>query len=151
MPQQVIVIAGPPLGKPRQTQRDRWKRRPCVVRYRCWADLARASAAAVFGGPPPPAHTVSVLSWRAFFAPPPSWSKRRRAAALGTAHRAKPDRDNIDKAVLDALYPEGDAAIAAGWISKQWDATPRLEVTIEYNPEAEIHHRDAESTEKKGA
>lgn len=124
----LIIIPGPPLGKPRQTQRDKWKKRPAVQKYRAWADLARLCAGVL----PPPA-IIARLDWKAYFAPPPSWSKKAAAAAIGQLHRQKPDRDNIDKAVLDALFPE-DSGIAAGTIAKFWDDVPRLEITITVNP-----------------
>src|SRR5689334_17701964 len=41
---ELIVIPGQPIGKPRQTQADKWKQRPCVVQYRLWADRARKAA-----------------------------------------------------------------------------------------------------------
>jgi len=121
-----IKIPGTPLGKPRMTRRDKWAKRACVVRYRDWADKVRAIAGAV-----PPAESVRRLSWVATFEPPKSWSARKWAAAYGMLHRGKPDRDNIDKAILDALYPEGDAAIAAGTIEKRWGAVASLVITIE--------------------
>ena len=48
---------------------------------------------------------------------------------MGTLHRSKPDRDNIDKAVMDALFPE-DSGIAAGTIRKVWGEPPRVEGEI---------------------
>lgn len=120
----VIVIPGPPLGKPRMTRRDKWKGRPCVSRYRSWADLAR-----VVAGPLPPAETIERLDWVAYFEPPPSWSKKKRAEAMGHIHRQTPDRDNIDKAVLDALFKQ-DSGIGVGTIAKYWGEPARLEVTI---------------------
>ena len=41
--------------------------------------------------------------------------RKRAQEAIGELHRTKPDRDNIDKAVLDALFDE-DSAIAAGYL-----------------------------------
>jgi len=119
-----FTIPGLPIGKPRQTQRDRWAQRPCVLRYRAWADSAREAA-----GELPTAIEIADLSWTAYFPPPSSWSKKKRAAAMGTLHRSRPDRDNIDKAILDSLFPE-DSAIAAGTIRKVWGEPARIEVTI---------------------
>jgi len=121
-----IKVPGTPLGKPRMTRRDKWAKRACVVRYREWADRVRAIAGAV-----PPAESVRRLSWVATFECPKSWSIARQEAAHGTLHRSKPDRDNIDKAILDALYPNGDAAIAAGTVEKRWAAEASLVITIE--------------------
>lgn len=119
-----FIIPGPPVGKPRMTRRDKWKQRDCVMRYRAWADLARDCA-----GKLPPAETVVRLNWVAYFDPPKSWPKHKREAVMGQLHRAKPDRDNIDKAVLDSLFNE-DSGVAAGTIEKVWGSPARLEVEV---------------------
>lgn len=117
-------VPGDPMGAPRQTQADKWKLRPCVVRYRAWKDAARLAA-----GRLPSVESIVEVNWTAYFSPPASWSKKKRDSAIGTLHRSKPDRDNIDKAVLDALFPE-DQGIAHGTIRKEWAIAERLEVEI---------------------
>lgn len=124
MPVIKFTIEGDPIGAPRMTQRDRWKKRPVVLRYFAWRDKAREAA-----GELPPAEQIESLSWVAYFSPPVSWSKKKRTAVLGQLHRAKPDRDNIDKAILDALF-EKDQNIAKGSVEKRWDVYERLEITI---------------------
>ena len=119
------IIPGVPIGKPRMTRRDKWKQRPCVMRYRAWADAARAAV-----GPLPSPERIQRFAWVAYFEPPKSWSKKERAAAMGTLHRSKPDRDNVDKAVLDVLFKH-DSAIASGLIEKRWGSPARLEITIQ--------------------
>jgi Holliday junction resolvase RusA-like endonuclease len=99
------------------------------MRYRDWADAARAAVQKAIG-PLPPVNKISRLSWVAYFAPSPSWSDTKQRAAIGELHRSKPDRDNIDKALLDALF-KNDSGISAGTIEKRWDWVPRLEVMIE--------------------
>lgn len=121
----LIRLPGAPMGKPRMTRRDKWAKRDCVVRYREWADRLRAAAGKV-----PPAERVVELSWKATFEPPQSWSKKRRVASIGQLHRSKPDRDNVDKAILDALYPKGDSGIARGTIEKRWGWEDGLEIKI---------------------
>jgi Holliday junction resolvase RusA-like endonuclease len=130
-----IWLPGEPIGKPRMTQRDKWKQRPCVMRYRAWADRLRAMAGQFGTGPLPPAEAVVSLSWLAQFEPPKSWSKKKRVAAIGGLHRSKPDRDNIDKGVLDALYPGGDSGIAMGEIEKRWHWMSGIEIRIVYRTE----------------
>lgn len=120
-----FTVPGAPMGKPRMTRADKWKRRECVVRYRAWADLARECASQVPGWPT----DVHRVSWIAYFEPPESWSAKKKAAHIGQLHRAKPDRDNIDKAVLDALF-EDDKGVAVGTIVKRWGIPARLEVKI---------------------
>lgn len=123
-----ITIPGEPMGKPRMTRSDKWKKRDCVMRYRAWADEARLRA-----GKLPSPDVIASLSWTAYFEPPKSWSKKKRAAAMNTLHRSTPDRDNVDKAVLDALFPQ-DSAIASGMIQKRWGSPARLEIVICLTP-----------------
>jgi Holliday junction resolvase RusA-like endonuclease len=120
-----FTIPGTPMGKPRMTQRDKWAKRDVVLRYRDWADGARAAAPADL-----PARPLRV-NWTAYLPMPASWSKKKRASHFGMLHRAKPDRDNIDKAVLDALWPD-DSCISCGSIAKFWEDElgPRLEVEV---------------------
>ena len=124
-----FIIEAEPMGAPRMTQSDKWKKRPCVMRYRDWKDKARAAA-----GELPPVETIQSVSWLAVFSTPKSWSKKKKAAAIDQLHRSKPDRDNIDKALLDALFPE-DSGIAAGTLEKRWGIAERLEVEIVYTEE----------------
>ena len=125
-----------PIGKPRMTQRDRWKKRAPVLRYHAFKDELRLIVnrlphlrATLASG------DVQRVSWTAFFPRPKSWSKRQKAAMAGALHRAKPDRDNVDKAILDALF-EDDSGIAAGHLEKRWDdgRGPRLEIVFETAP-----------------
>lgn len=121
-----FVIPGAPMGKPRMTNRDRWAKRPAVQRY--WAWKANAKACAPEGMTDAPL----IVSWTAYLPIPKSWSKKKQEAHGGTMHRSKPDRDNIDKGVLDALF-ESDACVAAGTIVKRWDDGngPRIEIEVE--------------------
>ena len=70
-----------------------------------------------------------------FFFPCPKHLTKKAAAGL-IPHTAKPDRDNCDKVVLDALTGIGaygdDAQVAAGVIEK-WYESPG------YRPGAEVH------------
>lgn len=134
MAQVTFTITGKPLGKPRMTRTDRWKKRPCVLRYWAWKDRLLYEVKSQIGKLPE-ANSVTSLSWTACFAMPKSWSKRKRAELLGQLHRQKPDRDNIDKALLDALYDE-DSGIAAGSLRKEWGTEDRLTVTIEHERSA---------------
>lgn len=119
-----FVIHGTPIGKPRQTRRDKWAKRPCVLRYRAWADKARAAA--------PEGMTQEPLgvSWTAYFEMPRTWSKGKRSKLDGQPHRQKPDRDNCDKALLDSLFKQ-DCCVAFGTLRKVWcRENPRIEVEV---------------------
>ena len=119
-----ITVYGEPLGKPRMTRQDKWKQRPRVMRYREWCNRLRPNL------PPDikPEFVVD-LSWIAYFEPPKSWSKKKRVAIIGQLHRSKPDRDNIDKAILDCLF-KSDSAIANGTLRKVWGTESKIVITI---------------------
>jgi Holliday junction resolvase RusA-like endonuclease len=126
-----FVIPGDPIGKPRQTRRDRWAQRPSVLKYRSWADVARLVAPRDL-----PAIPLD-LEVRVFLPIPRSYSQAQRVAHEGMPHRAKPDIDNLLKSVMDALWPE-DSHIARVTASKFWDDGngPRVEVSV-YGIEAQ--------------
>ena len=124
-----FTVEHQPMGAPRMTRRDKWKQRDCVVRYRAFKDAIRLEFMRLRHCPLPGENVLS-LSWVATFEPPQSWSKKRKAEAIGELHRSKPDRDNIDKAVLDALF-EDDSGIAAGHIEKRWGVAAKIEIVIE--------------------
>ena len=120
-----FTIPGTPCPKPRMTRRDVWKKRPCVVRYREWADRARACAPADLTQEP------VCLNMVAYLPMPDSWPKKKREAMRGQLHRQKPDLSNICKAVEDALF-ERDEGIAFGTNVKRWEDNhgPRVEVEV---------------------
>lgn len=117
-----------PIGKPRMTQRDRWKRRPCVLIYHEFKDKLRADAESA-------GLTSEVkakgLSWNAYIPMPKSWSIKKKAEMHYALHQSRPDRDNIDKAILDTLFKE-DRCIAYGTIRKYWchPGEERIELLI---------------------
>jgi Holliday junction resolvase RusA-like endonuclease len=120
-----FTVPGTPMGKPRMTQRDKWMKRECVVRYRAWADMIRLCCPN-----PPPAERLARINIFAYFAPPSSWSAKKRQAMIGHPYRQKPDPDNIAKAVLDSLWPDGDQAVGSVYIERQWRETAGLCVDL---------------------
>lgn len=101
------------MGKPRMTQQDKWIKRPCVLEY--WD--YKAAIRLVVGSLPADTHTVS---WVAYFSMPKSWSKKKKARLAGERHQTRPDRDNVDKGILDALF-DNDSRVSDGSLSKRWD------------------------------
>lgn len=74
------------------------------------------------------------LTVEAVFAIPPSWPKKRQAAALGQPHTQKPDLDNLVKAVCDGLNRiafADDSQIAECVTRKRWGSTAETRVTVE--------------------
>lgn len=107
-----FTVPGAVMGKPRMTQRDRWAKRPNVLRYREFCDRIREYAgtlpADVFG-----VHAVCYIPM------PASWSQAKKSRHYGTLMRQKPDGDNIVKAVMDALLDRDEGVGCVGCI-KLW-------------------------------
>ena len=120
------------MGKPRMTQRDKWKKRPCVMRYRAYKDelnlniskypdlVSDLESGDVIG-----------VSWVAVLPMPKSWSKKKKLAMKGRYHRQKPDRDNIDKGILDAILKD-DSGVAVGSMTKIWDDGEGARIMLEF-------------------
>jgi Holliday junction resolvase RusA-like endonuclease len=71
----------------------------------------------------------------AYMAVPPSWSNKKRDAALAGALRpvTKPDGDNIEKGAWDAMKTIvwlDDAQIVDGRVLKFYDERPRLRIEV---------------------
>lgn len=110
-----------PVPKPRMTQRDRWAKRPPVVRYRAFCDRVRELGIVV---PESGSHITFVLPM------PKSWSKKKRAEMQGRPHQQKPDIDNCTKALLDALYTD-DSGVWDIRTSKIWGSQGEIIVRNE--------------------
>lgn len=51
---------------------------------------------------------------------PDSWSEKKRVSLDGSPHQQTPDRNNLEKAVEDALWPKRDSHIWKSSASKVW-------------------------------
>ena len=120
----ILKVYGAPVSKPRMTQRDKWQKRPATTKYWEWADRVRKIA-----GNMPDANSIAAVNWTAYFEPPKSWKKSKRIAIIGKPHKSKPDRDNVDKGVLDSLWKQ-DSGIHLGRIEKLWGNQARIEIEI---------------------
>ena len=126
----VLVIPGKPFAK----QRPRFSRRSgraftpkATVSFE---SVVRSLAQAKFPAPLEGAVSVEV---QAVFEPPASWSKKKRAAFVGQWHTQRPDRDNLEKAILDGLNRiafADDSQVAHGTSSKKWGETAETRVVI---------------------
>ena len=107
-----------PVPKPRMTQRDKWKKRPCVLRYRAFCDEVRLRINQDLDG-------ASIT----FHIPmPSSWSTKKRVDMDGKPHRSRPDLDNFCKGIFDAMYAE-DSHIAEITLRKVWAKQGGIEFT----------------------
>jgi Holliday junction resolvase RusA-like endonuclease len=117
-----------PMGAPRMTRADSWKRRPCVLRYRAFKDALRFHFKLHGIAIPPNPVRVSLQ----FLIPiPVSWSQKKMAAHIGKPCTSKPDIDNLSKAVLDSLWPDADQQIHDLHATKKWDAIGSIILEIE--------------------
>ena len=108
-----------PVGKPRMTQRDRWKQRPAVMRYWKYCDDLRDAL---------PFYDLPERLQIVFFLPmPPSWSKQKRLEHVGAPHDQKPDIDNLCKSFLDAFKAE-DKHVYELHAEKYWAETGSIEL-----------------------
>jgi len=91
-----------PVGKPRMTRRDRWKKRPCVERYFAFRDLVALHGVHL------PEYGAKIV----FGLPmPASWPKKKRLSLASQPHLQKPDVDNLLKGLMDAVYPDEDSRV----------------------------------------
>ena len=98
-----------PIAKCRMTRSDRWRKRPCVMRYWKFKDEVKKLGIKVED------HDTIV-----FHIPmPKSWSTIKREEMDGAPHKQKPDIDNLLKALLDALFDD-DSHISAIRVRKHW-------------------------------
>jgi len=99
-----------PNTKPRMTRADKWEKRPCVVKYRAFADKVRELKMNVRENGDKITFILPMAK---------SWTKKKAEAHLGKPHKGVPDVDNLLKALLDAIFGD-DSHIWDVHISKRW-------------------------------
>lgn len=102
-----------PVTKPRMTRSDKWKKRPDVLKYRAYKDEIREMGVTL---PESRYHVIFVMPM------PKSWPKYKKAEMYKKPHQQIPDKDNLEKALLDALFTN-DSHIWDGRVSKIWGKT----------------------------
>ena len=114
-----IVYKITPQPKVRMTRSDKWKKRPAVVRYFEYCNRLRELCATL------PECGAKIT----FFLPmPQSWSKKKREEMNGKPHQQKPDKDNLEKALLDAVFDE-DCRVWDGRVTKVWGESGQIIIT----------------------
>jgi len=115
-----MILNIPPCSKPRMTQRDRWKKRQCVLDFFAFRDRIRQEVKRI--------NTLlikeSPFDWDnltvIFLVPmPKSWSKKKKALMVGKPMQQRPDLDNYLKGLFDATHEE-DSSIWKVTASKIW-------------------------------
>ena len=116
----MIILQIDPCPKPRQTQADKWKKRPAVLRYRAFADVLRYLLPRDFDF-----NGAGIT----FILPMPrSWSKIRKQTTAGTPHTQKPDLDNLLKALLDAHMGDDSGIHHLRYLEKIWGASGEIQI-----------------------
>lgn len=95
----IRVFSITPTPAPRQSRSDTWKPSPSVRRYRAYRDQVTIKIKEL---PPDFFHVVFLLPM------PASWSKKKKADWVGLPHKGKPDKDNLEKGLVDAVYRDRD-------------------------------------------
>ncbi|MEY2161354.1 RusA family crossover junction endodeoxyribonuclease [Rhodanobacter sp. FW106-PBR-LB-2-11] len=113
----VQVFDVDPVPKPRMTQRDKWGKRPCVLRYRAYGDELRLRGLRM-------PHRYSLIF---IVAMPATWSAREKEAANGLPNLRRPDATNLAKAVEDIALQK-DEALWDGRSRKYWGYRGRVVV-----------------------
>jgi Holliday junction resolvase RusA-like endonuclease len=110
-----------PVAKPRMTQSDRWKKRPATTKYWQYKDDIRK-----LGVKLPESNF-----WVKFYIPmPSSWSNKKKAQYNLQPHQQRPDKDNLEKALYDAVLDE-DCRIWDSRVSKYWAYEGSIEIILD--------------------
>ena len=108
-----LIYKGDFCGKPRMTRGDRANYRPVVRRYWAYKELIK-NAARKQKFKMGDQHEVKF-----FIQMPKSWSKKKKSEMCGKPHRSRPDLDNLQKGIWDALLHE-DSTVWSVWATKYW-------------------------------
>lgn len=106
-----------PVPKPRMTKRDRWAKRDCVLRYFAYKDRCKELDIKYENGD----HVIFTMPMAK------SWSKKKKAEMNRQLHDQRPDKDNLEKALMDAILKE-DCKIADTRVTKIWGDTGSITI-----------------------
>lgn len=113
-----------PTAAPRQSRKDKWKPSPAVQRYRRFRDLV---AIHIKDLPDDFFHVVYMIEV------PRSWSTKKKREHVGHPHRPKPDKDNLDKALLDSVFrDQEDSHVWNSASTKLWAYYPGIIIADDY-------------------
>ncbi len=111
-----------PVPAPRMTRSDRWKKRPCVMRYFAFRDQVKALGIEL----------QSPCKVTFYIPMPDSWSQRKKNDFNGKPHMNRGDIDNYCKALLDSVFDE-DAHMWSIALEKRW--AEEGSITVERFPQ----------------
>jgi Holliday junction resolvase RusA-like endonuclease len=102
-----------------------------VIRYLRYKEQLSWAAKSVYKGEP---LTGPIRLHLTFYMPmPANWSIKKKILYEGKPHINRPDRDNLEKGVCDALNKivwKDDGQVYAGMTEKRYSRNPRIEIEI---------------------
>lgn len=102
-----------------------------VIRYLKYKEAISWAARQKYKGEP---LTGPITINLTFYLPmPESWSKKKKIESDGQMHVSKPDRDNLEKGICDALNKivwKDDGQVCDGRTRKFYSSEPRVEIEI---------------------
>jgi len=108
------------------TQSDKWKKRPCVVRYFNYANELREYCKRANITLSERLSVTFVLPMAA------SWSDKKRREFDGKYHKSRPDLDNLLKAFQDALCDEDSHISHYVDVKKIWGVEGKIILESEH-------------------
>ena len=113
-----ILYAVTPCPKPRMSRRDQWKPSAAARRYFAFRDQVKVLRIIV----------PECGWWIVFHLPvPASWSEKKKLSHIGRRHQQKPDKDNLEKGLLDAIYGD-DCVVWDARVTKLWAREGAIEI-----------------------
>lgn len=107
-----------PVPAPRMTKSDKWKKRPCVMRYFTFRDEIIKNGITIQESG---THIIFTMPM------PNSWGAKKKKLWNGKAHQSKPDIDNLLKALFDAVFKD-DSHIWDFRVTKVWGYKGEIEI-----------------------
>ena len=107
-----------PIPAPRMTQADRWKKRPCVMRYFAFRDEVKLRGITL---PDCGAHVTFIMPM------PDCWTAKKKAAMNQKPHQQTPDVDNLTKSLMDSIFGQ-DCAVWDIRATKVWGYEGAIEI-----------------------
>ena len=116
-----------PMAKPRINRASRFSDK--AKRYYAWRDLVRLLGITF---PEGGGHVIFTIPMAA------SWSGAKKARMNATPHQQVPDKDNLEKALLDACFTD-DRKVWDGRASKVWGYEGRIDI-YRHDPSPLLKH-----------
>lgn len=130
MSDRIQVFDITPTPAPRQSPRDKWKPSKAVQIYRAFRDEVGLKIKEL---PQDFFHVVFLIQV------PRSWSEKKKREHIGLPHLGVPDKDNLEKALIDAVYRNRDDSHVWNTAStKLWSAYPAIIIADDYLPFYEL-------------